>query len=192
MSSDSEDPEEVEEDPRIARLYNFSDKQCDDDGLYNKDADGSAFVKMLDEVGTADAIVLGSLWAGKAVYARAHFAVAALMDADEMTVAKCLELKRVPLKACVKSGGEGAGVAMIAALERYTTTECEDKKLGVKAWAKLLQYLWEYEITTEEDIRAWNDDPRAAGCFMVAPTAAQDLRERSEKFFEWLEQGEAS
>ena len=186
----SDDEDEVEEDPRISKLYNFSTKQEDDNGLYMKDADGTQFVKLLDESGTDDAKVLGGLWAGPAAYCRAHFAVAALIDADEVSVAKCVELKRVALRAVVKSGGADAGMAMLAALERYTTTDCEDEKLGIKSWKKVLQALWEYEIVPEDDIKAWQEDPRAAGKFQVAPTAAQDLRERSLAFFEWLEAGE--
>ena len=97
---------------------------------------------------------------------------------------------RAPLKATVKTGGDGAGVCLLAALERYTTKECEDEKQGKGKWSKALQTMWEYEIVAEEDIRAWHADERAAGRLQVSPVDAQDLRERSLRFFEWLEKEE--
>lgn len=189
LMGDSDSDAEVEEDPRIVKLYSFAEKQCNEDGLYALDK-GTKFAEFLDECGTADATVCGGIWAGPANLCRAYFAVAALVDAEEMAVSKCVELKRAPLKACVKAGGEGAGVSLLAALERYTTTDVEDEKLGVKAWVKMLQALWEWEIVAEEDIRAWHTDERAAGRLQVSPVKAQDLRERSLAFFEWLEQAE--
>ena len=96
----SDDEEEVEEDPRIAKLYSFAEKHCDEDGKYK--GDGSDFVELLDKVGTADAIVLGGMWAGPALYCRAHFAVAALIDTDEMTISasRCPFLKLCRLQRC--------------------------------------------------------------------------------------------
>ena len=105
MSDDEE--QEVEEDPRITKLYSFADKRSDEDGKYGKkgdtsDIDGEAFATLLDEVGTDNAIVLGGMWMGEASLARAYFTVAALIDADEVTIDKCVELNRIALKAVVK------------------------------------------------------------------------------------------
>ena len=61
-STMSDDEEEVEEDARIAKLYSFAEKKCDD-GLYDLKA-GDEFAAKLDELGTADATVLGGMWAG--------------------------------------------------------------------------------------------------------------------------------
>jgi hypothetical protein len=190
----SDDEAEVEEDPRIGKLYNFADKRSNDDGLYgekgdNVDKSGEAFAQLLDEVGTNDAIVLGGMWMGEASLCRAHFAVAALIDTDETTLDKCVELKRTPLRAIVKKGIV-SGVHLLAALERYATNEGEDKAACLKAWKKVLQFCWEYEIVAEEDIKAWNEDERAAAKLQVQTKDAQKLRELSLKFFEWLEQGE--
>lgn len=192
MSDDEE--QEVEEDPRITKLYSFADKRSDEDGKYGKkgdtsDIDGEAFATLLDEVGTDNAIVLGGMWMGEASLARAYFTVAALIDADEVTIDKCVELKRIALKAVVKKGLV-AGVHLLAALERYATNEAEDKAACLKTWKKVLQYCWEYEIVAEEDIRAWNEDERAAAKLQVQAKDAQKLREKSLAFFEWLEQGE--
>ena len=187
-STMSDDEEEVEEDARIAKLYSFAEKKCDD-GSYDLKA-GDEFAAKLDELGTADATVLGGMWAGPANMCRAHFAVAALIDCDDNPLNKCVELMRAPLKATVKTGGDGAGVCLLAALERYTTKECEDEKQGKAKWSKALQTMWEYEIVAEEDIRAWHADERAAGRLQVSPVDAQDLRERSLRFFEWLEKEE--
>ena len=193
MSDDEDD--EVGEDPRISKLYSFAEKRCDDKDVYGKgskfeDPDGSGFVGFLDELGTGDAKVLGGLWAGPADMCRAHFIVAALIDTDDMKLSACVESKRVALRAAVKAGGAGAGVCLLAALERYASNEAEDKEAAFKVWHKVLQCCWEREIVAEEDIRAWNEDVRAAGRLQVAPTDAQDLREKSLRFFEWLEAGE--
>ena len=45
-----------------------------------------------------------------------------------------------------------------------------------------------YEIVAEEDIKAWNEDERAAAKLQVQTKDAQKIRECSLKFFEWLEQ----
>lgn len=189
------------------------------------DTNGEAFAQLLDEVGTDNAVVLGGMWMGEPSLCRAHFAVAAIIDADEVTVAECVALKRAALKAIVKKGIV-SGVHLLAALERYTTNEAEDKPANVKTWKKVLQTCWEYEIVAEEDIRAWcalavttsfhamvlrasltacrrracaslllhralrNDDERAAAKLQVQTKDAQDLRERSLGFFQWLEAGE--
>ena len=191
MSSDEE--EEVEEDWRITKLYAFADKRCDDDGKYSSgkesDPDGEAFASLLDEVGTENATVLGGMWMGEASLARAHFTVAALIDADEVTIDQCVEQKRIALKAVVKKGIV-SGVHLLAALERYATNEAEDKPACLRSWKKVLQFCWEYEIVAEEDIRAWNEDERAASRLQVQTKDAQQLREKSLAFFEWLEQGE--
>ena len=112
-----------------------------------------------------------------------------LKAVHDATIDKCVEQKRVALKAVVKKGLV-SGVHLLAALERYATNEAEDKAACLKTWKKLLQSCWEYEIVAEEDIRAWNEDERAAAKLHVQNKDAQKLREKSLAFFEWLEQGE--
>ena len=153
---DMSDDEEVEEDARITKLYSFAEKRCDEDGKYGEgkeaDKDGSEFAALLDSVGVESAIVLGGMFMGEPSLCRAHFTVAALIDADEMTVAKCVELKRAPLKAVVKKGIV-SGVHLLAALERYTTNEAEDKAANLKAWKKLLQYAHTHEFRADHETR---------------------------------------
>ena len=112
--SDAED--EVEEDPRIAQLYNFASKRYDDDGKYT--GEPQELVDYVAKLGTDKAIVHGSMMLNPAV-ARAYFIVMALIDADgedEPTVAECVTLRRTALKACVADGGAHA---LLAALESY-------------------------------------------------------------------------
>ena len=75
--SDAED--EVEEDPRIAQLYNFASKRYDDDGKYT--GEPQEIVDYVAKLGTDKAIVHGSMMLNPAV-ARAYFIVMALVDAD--------------------------------------------------------------------------------------------------------------
>ena len=104
--SDAED--EVEEDPRIAQLYNFASKRYDDDGKYT--GEPQEIVDYVAKLGTDKAIVHGSMMLNPAV-ARAYFIVMALVDADgedEPTISECLTLRRTALKALVAAGGADA------------------------------------------------------------------------------------
>lgn len=49
---------------------------------------------------------------------------------------------------------------------------------------RLRRSCWEYEIVAEEDIKAWNEDERAAAKLQVQNKDAQIIREKSLGFFE--------
>ena len=128
--SDAED--EVEEDPRIAQLYNFASKRYDDDGKYT--GEPQELVDYVAKLGTDKAIVHGSMMLNPAV-ARAYFIVMALIDADgedEPTVAECVTLRRTALKACVADGGADAAQMLLAALESYVARMEDTKDRGAR------------------------------------------------------------
>ena len=108
MSSDEEE-EEVPEDSRIATLYSAADKKSPEE-----------WAALLGELGTKDALVYGSICMDPASV-RSHFIVASLIDADDGTLAECLEAKRAHIKAAVLAGGEGAGAFLLAALEGFVS-----------------------------------------------------------------------
>ena len=58
--------------------------------------------------------------------ARAHVVVMALLDADDGSVAQCVEARRKLLKAAVDGGGGGAGAALVAAIEGWVCSEVEE------------------------------------------------------------------
>ena len=128
--SDAED--EVEEDPRIAQLYNFASKRYDDDGKYT--GEPQEIVDYVAKLGTDKAIVHGSMMLNPAV-ARAYFIVMALVDADredEPTISECLTLRRTALKALVAAGGADAAQMLLAALESYVARMQETKDREVR------------------------------------------------------------
>ena len=59
-----------------------------------------------------------------------------------------------------------------------------------QAFDKVLQLIWEWEIVSEEDIRAWQADERTARLLRITIEGARALRERGEVFIDWLEHGE--
>ena len=125
------------------------------------------------------------------------------------------------LKACVAAGGERGGLSMMAAIESFTLNlEDEEKREeNIQAFDKVLQLIWEWEIVSEEDIRAWQArshrvlsclsrplgslidprfcrmrarqaDERTARLLRITIDGARSLRERGEVFIDWLEHGE--
>jgi hypothetical protein len=132
--SDAED--EVEEDPRIAQLYNFASKRYDDDGKYT--GEPQEIVDYVAKLGTDKAIVHGSMMLNPAV-ARAYFIVMALVDADgedEPTISECVTLRRTALKALVAAGGADAAQMLLAALESYVARMQETKDREVRCPAR--------------------------------------------------------
>jgi len=132
--SDAED--EVEEDPRIAQLYNFASKRYDDDGKYT--GEPQEIVDYVAKLGTDKAIVHGSMMLNPAV-ARAYFIVMALVDADgedEPMISECLTLRRTALKALVAAGGADAAQMLLAALESYVARMQETKDREVRCPAR--------------------------------------------------------
>ena len=189
----SSDEDEMEEDSRIATLYNFACKRCDDDGKYT--GEPQEFSDKVTELGTDKAIVHGSVMLNAPV-ARAHFIVMALIDADgedEPSVAECITLKRGPLKACVAQGGEDAAPCMLAALESYVARmeDAHSKEGAVAGFDAVLKALWEWEIVPEGALTAWVGDERAGRHLAVPIAVARALREGAgAAFLQWLEEGE--
>ena len=150
----SDDEDEAEEDWRIAKLYGAADKSSPE-----------AFAALVDEVGTKDAVVFGGVMMDRPT-ARAHFVVLALIDLDDGSLAECLIARRGLLKAAVEAGGEGAGSALIAALEGLlcspsTAVEGEVRESAISSFDEALKVLWEYEVVSEDELRAWQADERA-------------------------------
>ena len=50
--------------------------------------------------------------------------------------------------------------------------------------------MWEYDVVSEEEVRAWQLDERAARYLRVQPADAQRFHERGRVFLEWLDRGE--
>lgn len=137
--SDAED--EVEEDPRIAQLYNFASKRYDDDGKYT--GEPQEIVDYVAKLGTDKAIVHGSMMLNPAV-ARAYFIVMALVDADgedEPTISECITLRRTALKALVAAGGADSAQMLLAALESYVARMQETKDREVRCPARKMHTL---------------------------------------------------
>eukprot|EP00966_Prymnesium_polylepis_P146750 3389739-Prymnesium_polylepis.1 len=177
---EEEAEEEAEEDPRITQLYAAADKSTPE-----------AFAALVEQVGTANAIVYGGMCTDGPT-ARAHFIVTAILDADDQSVQESVEERKALLKATVAAGGERSGACMMAAIESFTLN-LEDKEKrdeNVAAFDKVLQTIWEYEIVGEDDMRAWQADERAARLLRVTTQGARSLRERGEVFLDWLEHGE--
>ena len=175
----SDDEAEAEEDSRIASLYNFASKRCDDDGKYTGDA--QEFSDYVTKLGTDKAIVHGSVFMNKTV-ARAHFIVMALIDADgedEPSIAECITLKKGPLKACVADGGDDAAFCLLAALESYVARmeDAASKEKEVAGFDAVLKALWEWEIVAEEPLVAWCNDERGGRHLSVPAGLARTLRE---------------
>ena len=180
MSSDEEE-DEVPEDSRIATLYSAADKKSPEE-----------WAALLGELGTKDALVYGSICMDPASV-RSHFIVASLIDADDGTLAECLEAKRAHIKAAVLAGGEGAGAFLLAALEGFVCNDVEggpDREAAIGSFRKALKALWEWEIVSEEDIRAWQPDERAGRVMRVQPADARRLHEQGRLFVEWVDRGE--
>lgn len=177
----SDDEEEVEEDPRIAKLYGQADK-----------ATPESFAALLDELGTKDAIVLGGMCSDHPT-ARAHFTVMALIDLDDGSLPEMLESRFQILRAAVKGGGDGAGVALVAALEGLVVSDAvegEAREAAMSGFNKSLKVLWEREVVSEEELRTWQADERAGRHYRVAAADAQRLHDRGRVFLEWVDRGE--
>ena len=173
MSSDEED-EPAEEDPRIAQLYGAADKKSPEE-----------WAQLVDAVGTKDAIVYGSMCM-QHQNVRAHFVVMALIDADDGTLAECVEAKRAHLKAAVSAGGEKAGVFLLAALEGFLANDvaAEDREAAIGSFRKALKVLWEYELVSEDEIREWQADENAGRILKVPPADGRRLHEQGRVFLE--------
>lgn len=179
----SDDEEEVEEDFRIAKLYGAADKLEPD-----------AFAALVDEVGTKDAVVFGSMMMDPPA-ARAHFVVMALIDLDDGSLAECVEARRKLLKAAVKAGGAGAGAALVAAIEGLlcspsSAVEGEAKEAAMSSFDAALKVMWEYEVVSEDELRAWQADERAGRNYQVSNADAVRLHEKGREFLEWVDAGE--
>ena len=181
--ADSDEDEEVGEDERISTLYSFAGKHSPGE-----------FVAKLDALGTKGAIVLGGMCT-VAETARAHFAVMALLDADEdTTLAECVEEKRAFLKA-VNKGGDATvrHAAFLAALESFCAhldPEEACREANMQSFDAALKVCWEREIVSEDAIRAWQQDENAARYLQVKAADAIALRERGQAFLEWVDEGE--
>ena len=182
--SDDEEAEEVEEDGRIAKLYSKADKATPEE-----------FAALVDELGTKDAIVYGSMCTDHPT-ARAHFVVMSLIDLDDGSLAEVLEARWKVLKAVVAADkNENGGKELIAALEGLICTASEAIEASVQETAKsdfgkALKVLWEREVVSEEQIKAWQEDERAGRHYRVSTADAQRLHEAGREFVEWTEHGE--
>jgi hypothetical protein len=184
MSSDEDD--EVEEDPRIGKLYAKADKLAPQE-----------FAALVDELGTKDAIVMGGM-CSDAPTARAHFVVMALIDLDDGALDECIEERRAHLKAVVASGPAGSGKELVAALEGLVCSDAaegDEAEAASKSWKqsgfrKALKVLWEREVVSEDSLREWQADERAARHYRVSAADAQRLHEVGRKFLEWVDAGE--
>ena len=54
----------------------------------------------------------------------------------------------------------------------------------------VLKSLWEYEIVSEDALRAWQADERAGRLYHVSAADAQRLHEKGREFLEWVDAGE--
>ena len=177
----SDDEEEVEEDPRIATLYGKADKLSPE-----------AFAALVDELGTKNAVVMGGMCTDHPT-ARAHFVVMALIDLDDGSLPECLETRWKLLKAAVAAGGDGAGVALVAALEGLVCSDAvegEAREAAISGFDKSLKSLWEREVVSEDELRAWQADERAGRHYRVQAADAQRLHDRGREFLEWVDHGE--
>ncbi|KAL1500561.1 hypothetical protein AB1Y20_013216 [Prymnesium parvum] len=174
------DVEEAAEDARISQLYSMADKLAPAD-----------FVALVERLGADDAIVYGGMCTDKQM-ARAHFIVTALLDTDDQSLAESIEQRKELLKASVAAGGERGESCMLAAIESFTLNQEDPEKCSesTQTYDKVLQLLWEWDIVSEDGIRAWQGDERAARLLRVTTEGARALRERGEVFFDWLEHGE--
>ena len=122
---------------------------------------------------------------------RAHFVAMALLDADD-GIEESIEARRALLKAAVAAGGEGAGRALIAALEGFVCSEVEDdaREAAISGFDKTLRALWEWEVCDEEEIRAWQPEERIAANLKGTSADGRRMHERGLAFLEWVERGE--
>uniref|UniRef100_A0A6U5L5X4 W2 domain-containing protein n=1 Tax=Calcidiscus leptoporus TaxID=127549 RepID=A0A6U5L5X4_9EUKA len=179
----SDEEDEAEEDWRIAKLFAAADKSSPEE-----------FAALVDKVGTKDAIVFGGVMMDQPT-ARAHFVVLALVDLDDGSLADCLGTRRALLKAAVAAGGAGAGSALIAALEGLlcspsTAVEGEARESAMSSFDEALKVLWEYEVVSEDELRAWQADERAGRNYQVSSADAIRLHEKGREFLEWVDEGE--
>jgi hypothetical protein len=176
----SDDEEEIEEDWRIAKLYGAADK-----------ATPESFAALVDDVGTKDAVVLGGMCTD-APTARAHFVVMALIDPDDGTLAELLEARFKLLRATVRGGGDGAGTALVAALEGLVCSDAmgDAKESTIDSFDAALKVLWEREVVSEDELRAWQKDERAGRHFRVPAKEAQQVHDKGREFLEWVDAGE--
>ena len=105
--------------------------------------------------------------------------------------------RRALLKATVAAGGDGAGRAFVAAVEGLlccpdSAVEGDAREAGMTDFDKALKLLWEYEVVSEDELRAWQADERAGRHYRVAAGDAQRLHEKGREFLEWVDAGEES
>ena len=83
--------------------------------------------------------------------------------------------------------------ALLAALESYVVRMEDDgaKQKNIEGYKGVLQHLWEWEVVSEDALKAWVHDERAGRHLNVPLPFARSLREGAgEAFLEWLESGE--
>eukprot|EP00967_Tisochrysis_lutea_P037489 scaffold45050_cov32-Tisochrysis_lutea.AAC.1 len=179
MSSSDDADAEVAEDWRIAKLYAAADKVTPDD-----------FAQLLDQLGTEGAVVAGSMMLDR-LAARSHFVVMALLDADDGSLAECIENRRALLRATVRTGGDGAGVALVAAIESWVCSELEGtlREVAISSFDDALRALFEWDVVQEEELRSWQADERAARLLNVPQGDAIRIHDRGRVFCEWLDRG---
>ena len=179
----SDEEEEVEEDWRIAKLYKACDKATPDE-----------FNALVTELGVKDAVVMGGMCMDAAT-ARAHFVVSALIDLEDgESLAECLEARFALLRATVAGGGDGAGAALVAALEGLVCSgslEGATREGAMSGFRAALKVLWEREVVSEDQLRAWQADERAGRHYRVQAGDAQRLHEQGREFIEWVDEGES-
>jgi hypothetical protein len=183
MSSSSGEAEEAEEDWRIARLFGAASK-----------ATPQEFAALLGELGTKDAVVHGGMMLDPLI-ARSHFVVMALLDADDGSLAECVEARKGLLRTAVQAGGAGAGAALVAAMESWVCTEVEEgdaREAAITSFDQALRMLFEWDIVPEEDLRAWQANERAARLLQVSRADAERIHERGRVFCDWVDRGEGA
>jgi hypothetical protein len=181
MASSSSEAEVAEEDWRIAKLFSVADKATPEE-----------FATLLAEVGTKNAVVHSSMMLNPLI-ARSHFVVMALLDADEGSLAECIEARKGLLQAAVAAGGAGAGIALVSAMESWVCTEVAEgdaREAAITSFDEALRMLFEWDIVPEEDLRSWQADERAARLLQVSQADAIRIHERGRIFCDWIDQGE--
>ena len=105
--------------------------------------------------------------------------------------AECLEMRFKLLRSTVAAGGAGAGTALIAALEGLVcSAKGELREASMSSFGEALKVLWEREVVSEDELRAWQADERAGRHYRVSAADAIRLHERGREFVEWVDQGE--
>ena len=81
----------------------------------------------------------------------------------------------------------------MAALEGLICSEAvegEAKEAAKSGFDRALKVLWEREIVSEDELRAWQADERAGRHYRVQAGDAQLLHDKGREFLEWVDAGE--